>query len=325
MSEKPIRLGKIEHVDIRSVWPNEERDFTPWIKENISLISGLIGQDIENIEREIHVGSYSADLVGRIVNTDQLVVIENQYGETNHDHLGKLLTYLSGKNARIGVWIAEDFREEHIATINYLNENLKFDGPSLFGVKIVIKKIGDSLPAPELTIVVEPNDYQREISQETLSDADKKRHEVRVDFFTKLANKYKQMNPDWNQIKAQPQNNWLSFTAGKPRFYYSWTFHMKDGSRFAIELYIDTLDQDENKRLLGELEQMREEIEKELGFKVDFEQAAERRNCRVAFSKQTSGPITKLSEGEKEELVKWGAESMTMFSRVMSKYIRKLD
>ena len=100
---------------------------------------------------------------------------------------------------------------------------------------------------------------------------------------------------------------------------------MRNGSRFAIELYIDTPDEEENKRLLIELEQMKNEIEKDLGFKVNFEQEVDRRNCRIEFSKQTSGPITKLSDAEKEELIKWGTENMTVFSREMTKYIQKLD
>ncbi len=322
--ETAIRLGKLERVDIRKVWPNEERNFTPWVKENIAYIAELIGEDIEDIESESNVGNYSADLVGKIVGTNDLVVIENQYGETNHDHLGKLLTYLSGKSAKIGVWIAEEFREEHIATLDYLNKNIKQDGPAMFGIKIEVKRIGDSQPAPELVIVVKPNEYQREISQEILSEADKKRHQFRVEFFTKLTDKYKELNPNWNKVKAQPQH-WLSFGAGKTGFSYSWAFRMTNGWRFAIELYIDQHDQEENKRMLKELEQMRGDIEKELGFQLDFQELPEKRACRIEFSKQTSGPITKLNESEKEELVKWGTEKMSVFSKTMSKYIRKLN
>lgn len=324
MIKEGLKLGRIERVDIRSVWPNEEQNFTPWIKENIGLIAELIGEDIEDVETETNVGKYSADLVGKIVGTNDSIVIENQYGETNHDHLGKLLTYLSGKGAKVGVWIAEKFREEHIATLDYLNENLKQDGPSLFGIKIEVKRIGESQPAPELVIVVKPNEFQREISQEIPSEADKKRNTLRVDFFSKLTDKYKELNPNWNKVKAQPQH-WLSFGAGKTGFSYSWAFRITNGWRFAIELYIDTHDQEENKRLFKELQQMHNEIEKELGFPLDFQELPEKRACRIEYPKPTSGPITKLSEGEKTELVKWGTETMSLFSKVMSKYIRKLE
>jgi len=319
-----VRLGKIERVPIRSVWANEEHDFTPWVKENISLIADLIEQDIEDVENEITVGSYSADLVGKIVGTGELIVIENQFGETNHDHLGKLLTYLSGKNAKIGVWIAEKFRSEHIATLDYLNENVKSDGPSLFGIKIVMKRIGNSDPAPELVVIVKPNEYQREISQPILSESDKRRHKICLEFFTKLVDKYKELNPNWHKVKAQP-DSWLAFTAGRSGFSYVWAFKMKNGPRFSIELYIDQRDQEENRRMLNELEKMRGDIEKELGFKVDFEELQDRRACKIEYSKSTSGPITKLTEAELQELINWGAEKMSVFSRVMSKYVRKLE
>src|SRR5881628_1411205 len=107
-------LARISKVDIRTIWKNEERDFSPWLKKNISYLSEIIGEGIEDVELEQNVGKFSSDMFGRIEGMDKRVVIENQFGETDHDHLGKLLTYMSGKGAKIGVWIAEKFREEHV-------------------------------------------------------------------------------------------------------------------------------------------------------------------------------------------------------------------
>jgi len=157
-----------------------------------------------------------------------------------------------------------------------------------------------------------------------LSEADKKRRDLRVEFFSKLANAYEEMNPAWNIVKAQPQH-WLSFGAGKTGLAYNWAFKMRNGWRFAIELYIDQHDKEKNKRLLKELEQMRGEMEKDLGFQVDFQELPEKRASRIELSRQTSGPITKLNEAEKDELVRWGAEKMSVFSKVMAQYIRKLE
>jgi hypothetical protein len=319
--KEEIEVGKIEHVDIRSVWAHEERNFTPWIKGHISVIAELIGHEIEDVESESNVGNYSADLVAKIARTEDLIVIENQFGQTDHNHLGKLLTYLSGKNAKIGVWIAEDFREEHIATLTYLNQNLKSDGPSLYGIKVEAKKIDNSRPAPEFIIVVKPNEFQRIISQE--SKTDQNRHRIRIDFYTELINKYKELNPNWNKVKPNT-TSWVSFSSGKPGFSYSWAFKLKNGSRFDIELYIDQHDQEQNKLALKQIGMMRADIEKELGFRLNFEELPDKRACRIDFSKITSGPITRLSENEKKGLVLWGAEKMTTFTKVMSKYIQKL-
>jgi hypothetical protein len=319
-----VELGKIERVNVRSVWQNEERNFTPWLKDHIELLSELIGEDIEDIKHEENVGNYSADLIGKIVGSDDYIVIENQFGFTNHDHLGKLLTYSSGKRAKIGVWIAEEFNEEHLAALDYLNENMKSEGPSFFGIKIELKKIGNSLPAPELVVLVKPNTFQRNLSREVLSEGDRKRHALRVEFFSRISDAYKILNPSWNKVKAQP-NHWLSFGAGRSGFAYSWSFRARNGWRFAIELYIDQQDQEENKQALKELEQERTQIEQELEFSLDFQELPERRACRIEFSKQTSGPITKLSEDEMKELIKWGSENMTTFSKVMTQYIKKLE
>lgn len=245
-----MRIGKIENVDIRTLWPNEEHDFTPWLKDNISYLTDLIGTDIQDLENEESVGSYSADLVGKISGSNDEVVIENQFGQTDHDHLGKLLTYLSGKGAKIGIWIAEDFKEEHIAALEYLNDNTKHEGLSLFGIKIEVKKIGNSEPAPDFSIIVKPNEYKREISQEILSEADKRRNQLRLEFFTKLADRYKQLNPNWHKVKAS-ENHWLSFGAGRTGFSYAWVFKSfgGEGTRFALELHIDQHDKEENKRI----------------------------------------------------------------------------
>jgi hypothetical protein len=137
-------------------------------------VSELIGEDIEDIKQEESIGNYSADLIGKIVGSDDYIVIENQFGSTDHDHLGKLLTYSSGKGAKIGVWIAEEFNEQHLAALAYLNENMNAEGPSFFGIKIELKKIGNSLPAPELVVLVKPNSFQRNLSREVESESDRK-------------------------------------------------------------------------------------------------------------------------------------------------------
>jgi hypothetical protein len=317
------KLGKIEKVPLRTVWANEEKDFTPWLKNHINLIAEKVGEEIVDVTNETDVGKYWADLIGTLSNTKEKIIIENQYDETDHDHLGKLLTYLAGKEAKMGVWIAEKFTDEHIAALNYLNENFRQDGLRLFGIKVEAKRIGDSKPAPEFTIVVKPNDFQRKISNEIVTESAKKLIGERLDFFTKLADNYGQYNSDWNKVKAQPQN-WLSFGAGKSGFTYSWEFKMSPW-RFAIQLYIDTRDKEANKTILHEFQDKAKEIEKELGFELSFQELPERRACRIEYSTRTNGPITKLKEEEKNKLIEWGCSSMNKFSTVMSKYIRQID
>lgn len=91
-------LGKLVHLNPRDEWPNEATDFTPWLKEHIDQLSAAVGVDIQLVEREVATGAFSVDLVGEEPGSRRAVIIENQLERTNHDHLGKLLTYAAGKD-----------------------------------------------------------------------------------------------------------------------------------------------------------------------------------------------------------------------------------
>jgi len=156
----PYQLGNLEPVDLRTVWPDEARDFTPWLaqEENLRRLSDALGLELELDRVEVAVGPYSADLVATDASSNTKVVIENQLEKTNHDHLGKILTYASGLEARILIWLARKFTEEHRQTFDYLNECTS-GRLRLYGVEVEVLRIGDSLPAPHFRLVSSPNDY----------------------------------------------------------------------------------------------------------------------------------------------------------------------
>ncbi len=114
-------IGRLEKLDVRELWPNEADDFSPWLKDNIGVLSEAIGIDIDVAELEGKVGNFYVDLVGTDLSTGRTVVIENQLESTDHDHLGKLLTYAAGRNASYAIWIASDFRREHLQVLEWLN------------------------------------------------------------------------------------------------------------------------------------------------------------------------------------------------------------
>jgi len=107
-------IGSLENVSLREVWPDEARDFTPWVatNEGLALLGEVLGVELELISIESMVGPFKADIVARIVDEDEeqkIVIIENQLDLTNHDHLGKIITYAAGHRAEMVVWIAETF------------------------------------------------------------------------------------------------------------------------------------------------------------------------------------------------------------------------
>ena len=154
-------IGRLEEVDIREVWPDEAEDFTPWVAsdEGLSLLGKRIGLRLSGAQTEVDVGPFSADIVCIDTATDDkgtTVVIENQLESTDHDHLGKLLTYWAGLGASIVIWISTEFREEHRAAIERLND-VTDENSQFFGFEIEVLQIGDSARAPRFNVAVKPN------------------------------------------------------------------------------------------------------------------------------------------------------------------------
>ena len=157
-------IGNIEQVPITSVWPHEANDFTPWLAGNLPLLGNELGMDLELEGTEVPVGNFSLDILAKDANSDAVVAIENQIANTDHTHLGQLLTYSAGKNASVVVWIATKFRDEHRAALDWLNEGTR-DSLSFFGVEVQAVRIGDSLPAPLFRLAAAPNTWSKDAGE----------------------------------------------------------------------------------------------------------------------------------------------------------------
>lgn len=164
-----INLGKLKEIkDLRKVWQHEAIDFTPWLAEedNLALLADAVGLEITVDETESSVGDFNVDIYATETGTDRKIIIENQLEDTNHDHLGKLITYASGKSADIVIWVVKRAREEHSAAIEWLNnhtdENIAF-----FLVEIKLYQIGSSDIAVKFEVVEKPNDRTKEIKRNT--------------------------------------------------------------------------------------------------------------------------------------------------------------
>ena len=155
-------LGNLELVNLRDVWQHEAHDFTKWLaeEENLTLLGETIGIEMELLETESSVGSFSADIFAEEVGTGRKVVIENQLEDTNHDHLGKIITYAAGKGAEVVIWVVAHARDEHKQAIEWLNEHTDSDF-AFFLVEIEVWRIGKSVPAPRFNIVERPNDWAK--------------------------------------------------------------------------------------------------------------------------------------------------------------------
>jgi hypothetical protein len=131
------RIGELKLLDVRTIWPTEPTHFTPWLakEENIARLGEALGIELEVENTEVAVGPYSADILARDTSSGDYVVIENQLEKTNHDHLGKAITYASVLDATAVVWIARQFSDEHKKALDWLND-ITSDDVAFYGVRV---------------------------------------------------------------------------------------------------------------------------------------------------------------------------------------------
>lgn len=167
-----INLGKLQEIrDLREVWPHEALDFTPWLADddNLTLLADAVGLDITVDETESSVGDFNVGIYATETGTDRKIIIENQLEDTNHDHLGKLITYASGKNADIVIWIVKRAREKHRAAVEWLNNHTD-ENISFFLLEIKLYRINNSEPAVKFEVIEKPNNWTKEIKKQGSTD-----------------------------------------------------------------------------------------------------------------------------------------------------------
>lgn len=230
-------IGKIEKVDLRSIWPHEANDFTKWLAtdEGMQMLSESVGLELEEPEAESSVGSFSVDILAKEAGNSQVVVIENQLEDTNHDHLGKLITYAAGTGASYAIWIVKHAREEHQKAIEWLNEHTDID-LGFFLVEIEAIKIGDSLPAPMFTVVEKPNDWAKATKASSNITDTKKVYLQYWTHYCEFVKGHSVYGKAFNPHKAKPQN-WTNLAAGSSEYHLGLNISV-DENRIGAFLYI---------------------------------------------------------------------------------------
>lgn len=214
-------LGHIDKVRLRDIWPHEAHDFTKWLseEENLALLGETIGIDLELIETESSVGSFNADIFAFEVGTTRKIIIENQLEDTNHDHLGKIITYAAGKDAEVIIWIVAHARDEHRQAIEWLNEHTDSDF-AFFLLEIEVWKIGDSAPAPRFNIVERPNDWTKSVKLSNgLTDTQK----LYLQYWQELTERALD-NRDFSQYlncQSPSYRKYLNLAVGSSQYYIS--------------------------------------------------------------------------------------------------------
>lgn len=273
-----MKLGCLQEVDVRRLWKHEQYDFSEWLakEDNMELLGDTLGLTLVDIDKEVYVGAYRCDLVAKDEATGVKVIIENQLEPSNHDHLGKIITYASGLDAKVVVWIVTRAREEHRSAVEWLNNNTSSE-LNFFLIEIHAFRIGDSLPAPKFEVVEKPNDFIKYAkSIKGVGEISKTQAEC-LSFWTEFNNVLEAKNNPFSQTKANT-DHWRNVAIGSSEATVSINLVNKD-SNVIVDLYIYN-----NKIIFDKLYAQKNTIEAELGFALDWQRMDNKKASRIKYA-----------------------------------------
>lgn len=307
-----MELGRLEGVDVRTIWEHEAHDFTPWLLEHEDHLAETLGIDLELHQSEHPVGGLSLDLIGRDLTHDAVLIVENQLAKTDHSHLGQILTYAAGTDASSIVWIATSFREEHRQAVDWLNEQTR-ENVRFFGIELQAVRIGTSLPAPLFNLVAQPNDWQKQVRSAARSESTGSRAALYQAFWTKYLERLSVEHPDWSRARAPSHQNWMAFPSPIKGTRINPSF--AQGKRLRHEIYIDTGDEGRNDAMFEDLFRQSELFEAEYGRTLEWEALPGARACRIADYR---GEGDVVFEDKHDEFVTWFLDAGVRLRRALA-------
>ncbi len=273
-----MNIGKLNEVDIRNLWKHEQYDFSEWLSqsENIKLLDGVLGLTLTDITKEAYVGSYRCDIFAKDESSGIKVIIENQLEASNHDHLGKIITYASGLDAEVIVWIVKQAKEEHRSAIEWLNNNTN-SNVNFFLIELHAYTIENSIPAPFFEVIEKPNEFIKNSKMNGEQDNLNKSQSERLEFWNRFNEILIDRGKPFNVRKATT-DHWYDVALGTSEAHVSINLVNKD-SVVCIDLYIN-----DNKELFDSLYLKKDIIECDLGFKPIWDRLDNVKASRIKYN-----------------------------------------
>lgn len=319
-------LGKLVKIsDIRGTWPGEATHFTPWLAqpENLSSLAEALGFGTDGFQLEaveFSVGAFRADILARDTTSPDgdRVLIENQFGKTDHDHLGKLITYASGLKAKTIIFIGEEIREEHRSALDWLN-HISDDNHQFFAVAMELWRIGDSVAAPKFNVVVQPNDWERLVNTTATLGGDglTELKQLYVRYWAAFAETMRMQGASLRPRKPQGQQ-WTGFSIGR--------------GGLELNAFINTADQwiraeltlagNDGKGYFSMLQAHQPAIEQELSFPVVWEAMPNKKQSRISVTRQSTDPTDEAGWPQQHA---WLTDKLVEMDKVFRPRIAQID
>lgn len=272
-----MKLGKLEEVDIREVWPHEQYDFSKWLssESNLKELGDILHLSLTDAETEESIGGYRCDILCKDEITGKVVLIENQLEASNHDHLGKIITYASGVDAFVVVWIVQDAREEHASAIEWLNKHTDNE-VSFFLIELHAYKIGNSDPAPYFKVIEQPNDFNKNIKKLSQNGELNETELKRLEFWTKFNDILDEKGNPFSKRKATAAH-WYDIALGSSKYWLSVNLLNRE-HRVRIGFWIR-----DDKKLYDKIESKKEEIEGNSDLKFEWNRLDEKKSSVICI------------------------------------------
>lgn len=305
MSNVP-HLGRVQFLPVRGVWDNEATSFTPWLLENEDILGELLGIELTLSQNEHKVGDFSLDLFGRNLTADTPLIVENQLAKTDHSHLGQLLTYAGGLQPGTVVWVATEFRDEHRAALDWLNE-VTDENTHFFGVVVKAIRIGQSAPAPWLELVVKPNTWSELTRRATHSVTNSETMHRYFQFWESFLNAQGHKHPVF-EGKKPPSRHYITLKTGIGGVWVGLNVQRK-------QIYADLYFYESAERNLERFEYLlahKEEVERTFGDSLSWQELEDSKATRIGYY----GEGSLLDEENWAVYQEWLADAALRFLRV---------
>lgn len=306
-------FGRLTEINVRDLWPHEQYDFSNWLakSENIELLNDILGLTLVDIDKEVYVGAYRCDLVAKDETTGLRIIIENQLETSDHNHLGQIITYASGLDAKVVVWIVKEAREEHRSAIEWLNNNTSKE-LNFFLIELHAYKIGNSLPAPKFEVVEGPNDFIKNAKNSNNTATTNKTQSERLIFWTQFNELLTAKGKPFN-IRKATTDHWYDVALGTSEAHIGINLVNKEAC-VVVEVYISN-----NKLLFDQLYAQKEQIEQALGFNLDWRRLTDTKKAsRILYS---IPGLNFDNHSNYQQLMNEIIDKVVQMKKVFSKYI----